>query len=169
MITLDEYKKRLTEYYYWPCDAGVEKEYQRSITLATYYKDELLQRIINDTYSFVSNLLNSTSIKDGYYYEELDEDISFYISLGLTGGHTSDIIYVDSNDQMISNYIMQEIFGEIKISVDEDITTYESESHEEYDIMSFSRTFSLRINSFPKNIDEIKDKFLNDKKVLVKK
>ena len=169
MITLDEYKKALIEHYYHLCDAGSEKEYQRSINLATYYKDELLQRIIDNTYSFVEHLFNSTAIEDGYYYEELEDDVSFYIKLGLTGGHSSDYIIVDSNDQMISEYIMRKIFGNIEFDVEEDITTYEAESHDDYDVMSFCSRIYLYIQSFPKNIDEIKDRFLKDKKILMKK
>ena len=144
----------------------MEKRLQRRAYLERQFSDEQLETIITDTYSFIKDVLNDPTLEHGYCKYEVEEDTTSYISLNLVGGHHSDTLFKDSNNRIISRYIMRKIFGNgLDIDIKEDL--YDFSTGDE-DIMSFDHRFSIYIQNFPKNINEIKEELLKKNKVLVK-
>lgn len=153
MITLDEYKDELTSVYYYEMDHSEASKENRKDYLNQYYGDEYLNKIINDTYQVIHQIVDSSPI--GYYHIEMNEDTISYISLNLTGGFFSDRIYTDIEGNMISECILKRTFGS-SLTVDLKVDEYERNS-DDPDIMSFDYHYSLYLQGFPKNMENIKN------------
>ena len=68
MITLEEFKNMLIE------EIPVSKKVIIIEQLEKIYSDSKLQKIIDDTYSFIKEILDSEEIKKGYLvFQDLDE------------------------------------------------------------------------------------------------
>ena len=156
MITLTEYKRHLIEVHRYPIDNEPENIKHRIESLARQYNDDYLTKIINDTYDFILDVLNSKTISHGYCKFELEEDKTQYISLNMCGGFSSDIIYKDMQDRLISSYIMKLVFGNrFHICVRTDEESFEDENDE--DLYGFNVYYSLYMQGFPNNLKEIKE------------
>ena len=159
MVTLDEYKNYLLNNYRYKIDSLPEKARERERLLSKYYPDEFLNKIINDTYEFAIDIFNSETLKYGYCHFEIDDDTTFGIDLNITGGGYSDKLYKDSNERIISEHILETIFGKsFYINVECD----EIERECEEDVLSFDYHYYLYMQGFPKNLDEIKDKLFSE-------
>lgn len=167
MISLGEYKEYLVNYYRHECDNNEIKRQVRNLELSKKYPDELLQKIINDTYAFIKDIFNSPTVKDGYCYFELEEDTTSYISLNITGGGFADTLFTDLQGRMISRHILKKVFGNLfYIDIKEDEIPFETK--DEF-IMSFNYRYSLYMQDFPKNMNEIKQKIFGQSKQLIKR
>lgn len=159
MITLEEYKEYLLSYYRYNIDSLPEKRKEREFLLSKFYKDDLLNKIINDSYSFVEDIFNCDTLEYNYCSFDLDDDTSFGISLNISGGGYSDYLYEDNNGKIISSHILHQIFGNnlmIEVKCDE----VERECEE--DVLSYDCYYSLYLQDFPKDLDKIKEKYLNN-------
>ena len=155
MISLTDYKNYLIESYHHEIDNTAEKREERREELEKNYGDFQLLRIINDTYSFVLSVLNSDVEEKGYYKFPIDYDTTDYISLNLSGGWHSDKLIMDSRGRMISNYILKQVFGPlIDFGVREELREYE-----DGDIVGYDADYSIYMQGFPKNLDEVKEKY----------
>ena len=81
MITLNEYKNHLVSVYNWPIDNTEVEIEKRRIHLNQNYEDEYLEKIINDTYSFIKDVLTSDAIERKYYKKDVNEDTTKSIYL----------------------------------------------------------------------------------------
>ena len=103
MITIEEYKKYLIDYYKYEIDNNNDKRKERRIELSRKYNDELLNKIIVDTYDFIKDIFNSDTINKGYCSFELEDDTTSILSLNICGGGLQDTIITDMNDRNIDN------------------------------------------------------------------
>ena len=165
MLTLDEYKNYLLGFYRYPYDSIPSKRKEREFHLQRQYSDEQLEKIINDSYSFAKDVLETDTIKNDYCSFELDEDNSFGINLFLCGGAYSDYIYIDNDNRTISNHILESIFGNTLII---EVKCDEIERECEEDVLSFDYHYSIYMQGFPDNLNEIKDNLFGKGKVLSK-
>lgn len=162
MITLEEYKNHLIGVYRYPIDNTETKIVNRKDILGKTIKDDKLQSIIDDTYDFIKDVLNSDTLDFGYCKIELEDDTTSYISLNLVGGYFSDTLYTDSKGRTISKYIMKHVLGEtLIIGIDE-----EAYEREDDDIIYYDYRYYLYMQGFPDNLDEIKNDLLNDMKLI---
>ncbi len=152
MITLKEYKRYLIEQYRYEIDNTPEKREERKQSLERQYSDEDLSKIINDTYLFLKDVLNSESvIYAGYSKIPIPYDTTSFISLNLTGGHHSDTLYVDDKGRTISNYIAKQFMNDyFYIDVIE-----EEREFEDGDIVGFDVDYYLYMQNFPKNTNKL--------------
>lgn len=170
MITLEEYKKYLIEYYRYEYDNSIEKRLERTLLLGRKFNDLLIQKIINDTYDLIKEVLDSDEAKNGYCKFELDEDSTSYISLGLVGGYFTDILFKDNKGRIISRYIMQKVFGSyfyIDVTEEEYYFTDEDD-FDGVDIIGVDCHYSLYMQGFPNNLDEIKNDLFGETRELSK-
>ncbi len=165
MITLEEYKKYLLNVYRYKIDSTPEKFKKREILLANNYSDDFLSKVISDTYEFTKEIFNCETLQYGYCDFEIDEDTSFGIDLMITGGGYSDTLLKDSEDRIISEHILETIFGK---SFYINVKCEEIECESEEDILSFDYHYSLYMQGFPNNLKEIKEKLFGKEKVLIK-
>ena len=165
MITLEEYKKYLLSGYRWKIDSLLDKVKERERLLSRKYPDEFLDKIIIDTYEFTKDIFNCETLQYGYCDFEIDKDTSFGIDLMIGGGGYSDILYKDSEDRIISEHILETIFGK---SFYINVKCEEIERESEEDILSFDYHYSLYMQGFPNNLKEIKEKMFGKEKVLIK-
>ena len=158
MITLEEYKKYLIDYYIYEYDNNEKKRIERTTLLGREFNDILIQRIIDDTYDFIKEVLDSDEVKEGYCNFELDEDRTSYISLGLVGGYFADTLFRDNKGRIISRYIMQRVFGsQFIIGIKEEEYHFGDEDDiDGVDIMGIDYHNSLYMQGFPSNLDEIR-------------
>ena len=166
MITLEEYKNYLLNNYKYEIDSLPDKIKERERLLARNYPDEFLNLVINNTYEFIKDIFNCETLKYGYCNFEIDDDTSFGIDLMITGGGYSDRLYKDSEDRIISEHILETIFGKsFYINV-----KYEEIEHEcEEDILSFDYCYSLYMQGFPNDLNELKKSLFGKTKDLSKK
>ncbi len=165
MITLEEYKKYLLNVYRYKIDSTPEKFKKRGMLLANNYSDDFLSKVISDTYEFTKDIFNSDTLENGYCDFEIDKDTSFGIDLMITGGGYSDTLLKDSEDRIISEHILETIFGK-QFYIDVKCKEIERECEE--DILSFDYHYSLYMQGFPNNLKEIKEKLFGKEKVLIK-
>lgn len=168
IVTLDEYKESLINFYRWDIDSSKEMKKDRAETLERRYPDQYLQKIIDDTYSFIKDIFASDTVKDGYCTVEMDENSSLHssISLGIHGGGYSDRIYTDFQGRNISNYILHKVFGR---EFSSDLETHEIVMEpDENDVVGVRYYYYLSMQHFPNNMDEIKEKLFGKSKVLKK-
>lgn len=144
MITLEEYKTYLINAYVYEIDNSKDNILKRTKELNKNYKDAYLNKIITDTYKLIG-LINNEKNND-YYSINIDENNPHYISLNLTGGWFSDIIYEDINGNLISQYILKYFFGN-KVIIEMKIEEYEFDT-EDPDILSFDYEHYLYIQGF---------------------
>ena len=111
MITLNEYKKTLIDFYRYQIDSTLEKRKEREFHLKRQFSDETLNKIIHDTYSFAKDVVNSNTVKYNYCSFDIEDDNTFGIFLNISGGGDSDYIYKDSKSRLISDSILRKIFG----------------------------------------------------------
>lgn len=164
-VSLEEYKNYLVNVSKSNYDKTLEKKQDRIEKLNKNYGDELLNKIIEDTYEFAKELVDCETIKSDYCEIELEDDKTFDISLGLVGGRFSDKIYVLDGEKYVSNYIIHKIFGDyfsINLACDE--IPFNSGD----DIYGINCFYRLHIQNFPDNLDEIKEQLFS-KKEKVKK
>ena len=100
MITLNDYKKHLVEHYVYEIDNDSSKQEIRKQSLERQYSDEQLSAIINNTYSFLKELLEYLEPYDTFWKIPLEEDTTSYISLNLVGGYSSDTLYKDDKGRL---------------------------------------------------------------------
>ncbi len=165
MITLDEYKEHLVSVYFWPMDSDEKYVEERRVTLQKRYSDEYLTQIINDTYDFLREALDSETMNSSYRYyrsEESSEDLETHISLGLHGGYGSDILYIDPKGRVISRYVVRQVSDN---QVHIDMGGYDVEVYHGDDIGSMEGIFFIELH-VPKDVDldEIRKKLLVDGK-----
>lgn len=166
MIDLNNYKNYLINNYHYKIDNSLEKRAQRRVYLDTYYPDEYLSKIVDDSYSFIKDIFNDPSLEKGYISYEVEEDTTKYISLNLVGGYHSDTLYTDNNDRTISKYILKKTFGSsLIVDIKEDLHEFDTGDE---DLISFDHRYSLYLQGFPNNMEEIKRDFFSNK-VLKKK
>ena len=160
MITLEHYKNYLINHYYYQYDNSLEKRVRRRVDLDTNYGDEYLSQIIDDSYSFIKDLFEDPSLDNGYVSYEVEEDNTKYISLNLVGGHFSDVLYTDHNNRTISSYILKKELPNVSIDIKEELEEFDTGDD---DILSYDHRFYLYLQSFPKNMNEIKDNLFGNK------
>lgn len=161
MITLEEYKNALINVYRYEIDNCEVRKIKREEYLNKHYGDEYLNKIINDTYRVIKTILNT--YESNYYYIDMNDDTTCYISLNLTGGYFSDRLYIDSYGNIISEYILKRTFGN-RLSVDLKEDEYDFET-DDPDIVSFDYSYSLYLQGFPKNMEEIKENLFGLSKI----
>lgn len=161
MITLEEYKDELVSVYRYEIDCSEQKKEGRKEYLNQYYYDEYLNKIINDTYQVIHKIVDSSPIS--YYNIEMNDDTTSYISLNLTGGFFSDRLYTDIEGNIISEHILKKTFGS-SLSVNLQVDEYERNS-DDPDIISFDYRFSLYLQGFPKNMENIKKNLFGISKI----
>lgn len=165
MITLEEYKEHLVEVYRYPIDTLPENIQKRKDNLERKYKDEYLSEIINDTYNFILEVLNSNTIEKRYCNIPIEEDDTKDISLNLCGGYSSDTIFKDDQGRLISYYIMKKVFGS-KFYMHVRAVEEGFEDEIEEDLYGFYIHYSLYMQGFPDNIKEIKEELFGKSKEL---
>ena len=166
MITLEEYKKYLLNTYRYAIDGTPEKYQEREKFLKNWYSDGMLNKIIEDTYSFARDIINNMDKEYRFWELDIDEDKSFEINLLISGGYDSDYIYEDNDGRFISRYILETIFGKsFMISVNCDLIERENDDP---DILSYYHRFFLSIQGIPKDLDDIKKELFKDEKILKK-
>ncbi len=111
MITLEEYKNILVNVHVYEYDNNEEMCRQRRILLNRQMSDDYLKQIIRDTYSFIRDIFDSESIKEGYCSFDIQDNETKYISLNLIGGYESDTLYKDYKDRIISKRILNKVLG----------------------------------------------------------
>ena len=160
MISLDEYKKILIDYYRYECDNDLEKLELRKKELAKKYSDEYLNKIIEDTYNVIKIIFEK---QPNSFIIEMDDDTTTYVNLNLIGGYFSDRLYVDPYGKIISESILKNIFGpQLIVDVmDEEIQLEDEDS----DIVSFDYKYSLYLQGFPENMEDIKKELFEKNKV----
>lgn len=161
MISLEDYKYYLINYFRWPIDNNQLQIQKRKLELIRKYPDEYLEKIINNTTDFLKDILQSDIIKDKYYKEYLEEGFTFFIDLGLHGGHSSDILYIDSKGRIISNYLIKKVLGK---SINIEIITDIIERDFEDDTYGFDYNCYLYMQGFPDNLSDIKKSMFCDTK-----
>ena len=167
IVTLDEYKEYLISFYRWNIDSSEEMKNKRAETLARKYSDQYLQKVIDDTYSFIEDIFASDTIERGYCTVEVDETSAISsICLGIHGGGDADRIYVDFQDRNISSYILHKVFGK-KFSSYLKIDEIELEP-DENDVVGVRAYYYLCMQSFPNNMDEIEESLFGKIKLLKK-
>lgn len=166
MISLDEYKNYLVNFYSWPMDNSKSLAKKRKEILAKKYSDNYLLKIISDTNSFVKDVLISDTIDYGYFKSKVPNDTTLFIDLELHGGWMSDTIYIDSKGRYISKYLTKVIFGEETII---ELTVDEIEKVTDEDICGFDYRYYIYMQNFPANLNKIRNSILCDEKKLVKK
>ena len=92
MISLNEYKNYLVNTYSWSIDSSEELTLKRKEALIQKYGDEFLSKVIADTYDFARSVLDDENINYGYYRNNVFDDTTTYINLGLHGGWMSDTL-----------------------------------------------------------------------------
>ena len=161
MLTLEEYKLYLINNYVYEYDNTKERRLYRKGLLERDYSDDKLIEIINDTYDFIKDVLNSSIIDRGYFKSNLEKDTTSFISLNLVAGTFSDTIFTDSEGRIISRYITEYILGkQICIGVNVDII---KEVIEDEDAVGVYFDYYLYMQGFPKNIEEIKNNLFSQK------
>ena len=167
IVTLDEYKENLISFYRWNIDSSEEMRRKRAETLERKYSDQYLQKVIDDTYSFIKDIFASDTVKRGYCTVEVDEVSAISsISLGIHGGGDADKIYVDFQGRNISSYILHKVFGR-KFSSYLKIDEIELEP-DLNDVVGVRVYYYLCMQSFPNNMDEIEESLFGKGKVLKK-
>ena len=162
MINLEEYKNVLVNIYRYEIDNSESKREERKELLNKRYSDEYLNKIITDTYNVIKSIFDISD--NGYCDISMDDDTTCYISLNLTGGYSSDILYIDSYGNIISRYILKETFGNLlSISVKEIEHDFDTG---EPDIISFDYSYSLYLQNFPTNMKEIKENLFGFSKIM---
>jgi len=166
VINLEDYKNYLVSVHKYPIDNNEKKRLERMNHLNKSYSDDYLNKIINDTYSFIKDIFDKKDDECNYYSLDLDDDTTCFISLNLTGGWFSDRLYIDPNGNVISVYILHKVFGnQLSIWIkDEEIEFNTDDS----DILSFDYRYSLYIQNFPKNMLEIKEELFGKEKIMKK-
>ena len=165
MITVEQYKEHLINLSFCGYDCTDQKLQERKRTLNREYGYDLLQKIVDDTYSFIGDVITDETIEKGYCSFELEDDTTDWISLGLVGGHSSDTLFTDMQGRIISRYIMHQVFGDyLQIDVREDEIPFDTGD----DIMSFDYRYSLYMQGFPNNLKEIKEELFGKNKQLTK-
>jgi hypothetical protein len=164
MITLEEYKEYLINYYRYEIDNNDLKREERRKEFITKYSNEYIQKIIDDTYQFIREIFESDTIDYGYYNHHLEDDTTSYISLNICGGGFADTIFKDTNDRCISKYILRKVFGShFMVYIKDDEIEYETEDPE---IMGINCNYSLYMQEFPTNMKEIKENIFGSAYVL---
>lgn len=153
MISLNEYKDYLASSYSWPIDNSEYLALKRKKLLELKYSDEFLSKIIGDSYSFAKSVLNSNTINNGYFRDELSDDTTMYINLELHGGWMSDTLFVDSEGRYISKYIIKTIFGR---SVLVELRTEEVEREVEDGMFTFDYNYYIYMQGFPEDLSDIR-------------
>ena len=152
MITLEEYKEHLIGYYRYEIDSSDIRRRERALYLMRSYNDEYLGKILNDTYDFIKEILYSDASSNGFYFLDLDDDTTMFVSLNITGGGFADTLYTDPRGRIISRYILRQVFGDsLEVDIKEDI-----DEVEEDDVISYLYRFKLYLQGFPSNMGEIK-------------
>lgn len=165
MISLEEYKNELIAVYRYQIDNNEIKREYRKEYLAKNYSDEYLERIINNTYDVIKTFFDIS--KDGFCDIDMDEDTTTYISLDLSGGYFSDRLYIDSLGNVISEHILKRTFGnrlDVRVKVEE--KDFDSDDP---DIVSFDYIYSLYLQGFPDNMEEIKESLFGVSRGIKKK
>ena len=117
-------------------------------------EDNYLEQIINDTYDFIKDIFLCESLIQGYCELKLKDNTVNYISLNIPGTKV-DELYTDIKGRLISNYILKQVFGDsFIIYIQEDMSF-----HEELGIIS---NYSLYMQGFPNNLDEIKNELFGN-------
>lgn len=164
MISLDEYKEYLLNYYKYPIDSTLERKKERMIVLEKRYPDSFLNKVIDDTYNFVKDMFYFETInKSGYCNFEVNDDTSFGIRLNITGGGYSDYLYKDVNNRVISSYILKRVFGDM---LDIEIKNYEIERKTDDDVYSFDYHYFLYMQWFQIDVDKLKENIYGKEKIL---
>lgn len=157
VITVEEYRNKLIEYYKYKYD---EDTYElRKRTINSVYSDEYLFRIISDTKIMAEFLINKL-IEEKHFFDDLYytsipiEENTIRISNGCIGGWASDNIYLyfmGIKEYMISDYILSLYLPNFKIYIHEDTV----ENMEDEDIGSFTPIRKLFINCKKEIFDKI--------------
>lgn len=150
MINLEEYKEYLINTYKHQIDNSKEKIKNRQVYLSKYYKDEYLSKIIQDTLHLINILLKLDDTN--YYYVKMPDSNINYISLNLSGGWHSDIIYEDINGNLISEYILKRVIGNY-LSIDIKEVEHEFDT-EDPDILSYDYEYYLYLQNFQNKLDK---------------
>ena len=166
MMTLNEYKKHLIDYYVYETDNTEECRVERKKTLENIYKDEYLQEIINNTYDFIKIILKTETLEEGYCSFEIEDYKIKSIDLNLKGGWYSDYLYYDNEGKIISEYILKQEFGRFfDIHIE---NKKEPVNTEDKTIVSYIPHYYLYMQGFPKNLKEIKEALIENTKRLIR-
>ncbi len=166
MISLEEYKKHLIEYYVYEIDNNDEAREKRRTMLDTIYGDEYLQKIINNTYDFIKTIFEKNTLEHGYCNFEVENNKTTFIHLDLKGGWYSDYLYYDNKRKIISEYILKQEFGRFfDIHIESDLEPFATEDK---DLVSYTPHYSLYMQGFPKNIEETKERLFGNSKQLIR-
>lgn len=155
MITIDEYKKILIDYFLFETDDTDEKKRKRRLELSSKYSDYYLGGIIEDTHSYIKDVLNNPTSQEGYYLSPLDGEKIEYISLGLDENVSSDILIKDQTGRLISKRILVKVFGsQIYFGIRKEsipLVLVDGLITEDF-------KYQLQLNTLPNNLKQIKEK-----------
>lgn len=139
IITVDEYRKRLIEFYKYKYDENTYALREKIIN--ELYTDEYLEKIIDETvfcYEYLVDLfkMSPREYNDKVFISIDIEDKSLSLSNGCIGGWASDILYTfykDNEYYFISSYILGLLLPDCDIYIHENVI----EKMVEEDIGSF--------------------------------
>jgi len=153
MISVEKYKKQLINAHWYSIDNN--KLRSRAICLSNTYSDELLEKIISDTYEFAKKILKIDTIFNGYTILEINNPCVNYIGMGLIAGNFADRLFYYEK-YVVSEKILKYIFGkQLVIEVKAGMSNPLEEC-----------TYYLYIHEFNNNVKETKKKLLGEVKVL---
>lgn len=165
MISLNEYKNYLVNTYSWSIDKSEVLVLKRKKVLEKKYSDEFLSKIISDSYEFARSVLDDASINYGYYRNNVFDDTTTYINLGLHGGWMSDTLYVDSEGRYISTHIIKTIFGR---NIMIELRTEEVEREVEDGLFTFDYNYYIYMQGFKEDLSAIRDSISSSEMKLTK-
>ena len=162
MIAIEEFKNMLTEEY-----TGNKKDIMEQFERV--YSDNYLQKIIDDTYSLVKEILDYFIKTDCFVFEDTNDFKKHTGVIYLTGSdfEIKDKLYVVSEDRIISTRIMKKVFGEsLNISNSRRYSWFEDERENEDDDWC---VYTTKIIGLPTDkFDEIRKELFGKSKSLVR-
>lgn len=126
IFNIDKYKNYLINHFRYEMDNSDERKKYRKNYLESQYSDEFLQRIVDDTLSFIIEFIES-NLHNIHNYMDVDllEDAG-YINLNLIGGWFSDTLYsigTEESKKIISYHLLHKFLG-TSFRIEEDYNTY---------------------------------------------
>ncbi len=163
MITTEEFKNMLIE-----GSKGNKKDITEQ--LERMYSDSYLQKIIDDTYSIVEEILDCFVKEESYTFEDSNDYKKYtdIIKLKISDFEIRDELYVVSENRIISTKIMRLVFGNnLDISHFRRYSWFDDEYEDEDEDWC---VYTTKITGLPVDrIDEIKQNLFSNNKLLIKK
>lgn len=164
LFNVSKYRNYLENYFVHAIDKNTVSQRKSAIDK---YDDEFLQKIIDDTRTFIIYLLKEMKKQQNIYEEKIfieldgfDEYNSIYN--GCCGGSSADEIYFPTSfgpDFYVSKYLLKQFFQDFSVELVDDI--YESYD-EEFEMGCTYIYTKLYIAGFIKKFEDIVEDVLKD-------